>query len=365
MGIAEEQAAMKQMAKNSGGDGGALDDLPDEEFNMDFPRGPEEHATERPAAQAESETVSSDSDDDVDAQLSDSELKALQKPGAPATGEGEVAKSADGASSNDTPAAQAASAAADTAASTTTDAGKPAAQTEQPKSAAPQAAAAEPGATEAALSPAASAAPAAVPSEAQIGEVYNQWRRESEELLATEHYAIPEEELAEFEREPAKVIPRLMSRVYMDSVTAAIGQLTTHLPNMVRLIIEENAKYDAASNNFFERWPQLKEHEEDVRKQGVVFRRMFPQASEEDFINNVGASVMIAKRLDPTAGQVKTPGKAKPGNGQVQVQTPATAPAFVPAAAASAAPSARTPNPADENVFTRLNQEFSEDVDDF
>lgn len=186
------------------------------------------------------------------------------------------------------------------------------------------------------------------PSEQDIQQTYQQWRGQSEELLATHYYGLSPEVTAELELEPAKVIPRLMAKVYLDAMTASIGQMTMHFPRLVRLVNQQMTKEDESEGAFFKAWPQLKGKEDEIRRFGQAWRNLNPSASAEQFVNEVGAGVMVALRLDPT------PRASQPEPGRT--------PAFVPGIGAPPRNSGRSPN--GDNPFTNFNQEFEEDVDD-
>jgi hypothetical protein len=281
-------------------------------------------------------------DDDALAQTTDSDIAALAK------GDNEVG--ADGkvlAKPEDTtdPTGEEAKPAAPTPAAdpNATPGEAKTVETEQKPAAAPPAPAPAPGESE-------TPGEAKVPSEQDIQNTYQQWRGQAEDLLATQYYALQPEVQAELELEPAKVIPRLMAKVYLDAMTASIGQMTMHFPRLVRLVNEQMAKEDESEGEFFKKWPLLKGKENEIRRFGQAWRQLNPAAPAEQFVNEVGAGVMIALRLDPTQREVST--QIPDGN----------TPAFVPGIGAPPRGQGRSPN--GDNPFTQLNQEFEEDVDD-
>lgn len=195
----------------------------------------------------------------------------------------------------------------------------------------------------------------------EINQVYADWRRETETLLAEHHYKLTKEEIDEIEADPAKALPRHMARVYMDSVTAAISQITTHMPRLVRIVIEQDSASSKAENAFFEQWPELKEHSDTVVKIGQAYRQLNPNASEEEFINEVGAAAMVSLRLDPTNRRNGASNSTPKGNGR-DSQQQHNAP-FKPA---TSSPGALPKAPVDTNPFTQLDAEFDEEsTEDF
>lgn len=184
----------------------------------------------------------------------------------------------------------------------------------------------------------------------QLVETYNAWRKESEALLAEHHYKLPHELAEELELDPVKAIPKLMSKVYLDAVSAAIGQVTTHLPRMVRLVNEQEQANQESENAFFTAWPDLKAHKDDVIKIGQAYRAQNPHASAEDFINNVGAMTMVALK--------------KPIPGHTSNLQSVSSPAFVPAAQTPVG--GIPPKAKSTNIFSQLDNEmFEEDADLF
>lgn len=195
----------------------------------------------------------------------------------------------------------------------------------------------------AAPTPAPSPAPAS-PSAADITKVYTDWRTETEDLLAKHHYKLSEEDMAQIDAAPQEVLPRMMARVYMDAVSAAITQVLNYLPQTMRQVNEQERINSESENSFFGKWPALKEHKDSVLKIGQVYRQMNPQASAEQFINEVGAAAMVSLRLDPS-GVVQQP-----------VATPAPSAPFAPAAQTPQGGIAAPQKPV--NMFTKLNEEF-------
>lgn len=197
-------------------------------------------------------------------------------------------------------------------------------------------------------------APAAQTTE-QIQEKFKEWRGQSEDLLAKHHYALTPEQKTEMEANPAEFIPKMMSRVYLDAVTATLTQVTQFLPRMVEHINRQAVTTGKAENSFYERWPKLKDHGDMVIRVGQVYRSLNPMASAEDFINEVGAQTMVALRLSPEEIQAAiTGGKAaKPA-----------ATAAAPFRPATSTPSGGIAPAVQKNPFDALADEFEEEVEE-
>lgn len=192
------------------------------------------------------------------------------------------------------------------------------------------------------------AAPAAAPevkplTMEDIQKNYRESRANAEQLLATAHYAITPELAEELDTNMASAIPKLMAKVYMDSTTAAVSHMVTHLPQMIHAVIEGQKNAGEAETEFFKVWPQLQEQKDAVIKFGQAYRQMFPNASRSEFIQNVGAQVVVALKL-PVGG---TP------TAQQQQAAPSVAP-FVPAGAGGVGAGMPAPGSANLNPFAAL-----------
>jgi len=167
------------------------------------------------------------------------------------------------------------------------------------------------------------------PTEEELHEQYATWRTGAEEALAKGHYLLDEKTVEELEdpESAATVIPRLMSRVYLDAVTASVGHVLAALPQLITSMNEVQRQSDKSEASFFEAWPQLKDHRPDIIRLGQMYRQVFPQASEVDFVREVGSQALIALKIPMEAPE------AKPSAPVVKPFTPAVG-AGAPAGAA-------------------------------
>jgi hypothetical protein len=187
-------------------------------------------------------------------------------------------------------------------------------------------------------------------TEEEAAKLYGEWRSTTESLIAEHHYKLTEKDVAEFNENPAVFIPKAMSRVYMDSISAAFQQFTQYLPRMVDQVMTARQVREAKENTFFSKWPDLKPHRDAVLRMGAAYRAANPQATLDDFINEVGAQAMVALRINPQGQQ------------QQQSQPQVKEPTFRPATS-SGTPT--PPKPKSSNPFEQLTQDFSfEDLPD-
>ena len=154
--------------------------------------------------------------------------------------------------------------------------------------------------------------PAAQPelSPEQVHERFKQYREEAVTLLTEKHYNLSADQVKEIVdpetgmvngEKLAKTVSRVASQVYMDVVTAAMGQMVQNLPALIHRVQEARQTSQSHEAKFFEAWPDLKDHRDVVIRIGTAFRRANPTANLEQFVQEVGASAMIALRKTPTA----------------------------------------------------------------
>lgn len=156
---------------------------------------------------------------------------------------------------------------------------------------------------------------------------YADWRGKAEDALQREHYLLDEATVEALETDAAAAIPKLMSRVYLDAVTASVGHVMAAMPQLIGSMVQLQRQSDEVETRFFERWPQLTDHRDSVVRLGQAYRQVFPRASEEDFTRDVGAQTIIALRLPieaqpaPAPAPVPfTPAASSPPGGRPQVK---------------------------------------------
>lgn len=181
---------------------------------------------------------------------------------------------------------------------------------------------------------------------------YNTWREGIETNLAEGQYALSDDEVIEMDitQEAGKAHSKSMARVYMDSVTGAIGHITKAMPQLLEVALAKRNNESAAEAEFYAAWPGLNRatHGEVIGRLGRTYRTAYPQAPKADFIRDVGAQAIVALRIPLNEAPTKEVVKEIP---------PASSAAFKPAG--SGTPSGG-PQPK-ENPFTQLSIEFDEE----
>lgn len=144
----------------------------------------------------------------------------------------------------------------------------------------------------------------------QVHERFKQYREQAVTLLSEKHYNLSADQVKEIVdpetgmvngEKLAKTVSRVASQVYMDVVTAAMGQMVQNLPALIQRVTEARQTSQGHEAKFFEAWPDLKDHRDVVIRIGTAFRQANPKASLEQFVQEVGASAMISLRKTPTA----------------------------------------------------------------
>lgn len=187
------------------------------------------------------------------------------------------------------------------------------------------------------------------PTPEQMTEYYQNWRTQTEDVLAKTHYKITQEVMDELDTQPDIALPKLMAKVYLDAVTATMAQVNANFPRLVNEVLQRNKVGDEREQQFFEAWPDLKGEAPTVLRIAGAYRQMNPNATTDDFIREVGAQAMVTLRKP-------IPGMAN-GNG---------APPIIPAKAfkpAAATPPSTGAAPPPKNPYEVLNDSFDEDFD--
>lgn len=178
---------------------------------------------------------------------------------------------------------------------------------------------------------------------------FQQWRQNAEAVLSNSHYNLSQEDANQINIDPGQVIPKLMSRVYLDAVTAAVNVIAQSLPYTVMNTIDAHNGYQKNEDEFFGEWPGLRDHGAEVVRIGQVFRHLNPKASKADFIRSVGAQAALALGL--SAEQARgTPARQQPGQRMLR---------HVPPAASARHAPAQPSRPA--NIFEQMAQDTAED----
>lgn len=184
--------------------------------------------------------------------------------------------------------------------------------------------------------------------EPQVNQEELQAKRQAFQHRLEGRYAIPEGMVEKLADNPEEVLPTLLAGVHMDILENVSKLVDTQLARRVPTMVETHQveAQTAAKNEdaFFTAWPKLNnaKGKAEVEKIGAVYRQLYPDASAEDFVQNVGPQAMMALKIP------------------LVEDTPAPAPTPPPPAPLGAHGSApiSAPAPASPNEFTVLADEY-------
>lgn len=159
--------------------------------------------------------------------------------------------------------------------------------------------------------------------------------------LAKDRYALSEDQIGQLNSGNYEVISTLLATAHMDAVEATLSRVVANMPALVNGALDNREIFAKSEESFFQAWPQLspKEHSADIKRMGLAYRQLNPTATAEEFIRDVGAQVIIARKIP-----IPQPSDNK-GNGEGDP----VAPPFKPATAGGGvgAPAAKV-NPFEE-----------------
>ncbi len=114
-------------------------------------------------------------------------------------------------------------------------------------------------------------------------------------------YEMTPEEGIEFLDSPHEIVPKAMARLHvavLEDAVKAIGQL---LPQIVAREVQTIKTTTAHDKAFYDKWRKLDtpEYRKVVTRMGDLYKQHNPDATVEQFIQEVGAAAMIAFKIPP------------------------------------------------------------------
>lgn len=140
-----------------------------------------------------------------------------------------------------------------------------------------------------ATAPAPLQAPGMPPDQAKL-------RSDTEALIAKE-YALTEDEAQQFLIAPDKVVPAMAARMHLRLYEDVIRFLVAQMPTIQMDIHGRQQAATTAETAFYEAFPQLREHKQDVMDAARLYRSQFPQTDMKKAIADIGGYVMYKKGL--------------------------------------------------------------------
>jgi hypothetical protein len=153
------------------------------------------------------------------------------------------------------------------------------------------------------------------------------------DYIAEAMFKLTPADIEALETDVVGAVPKLLARTFVRAQQNFLVQMGRIIPQMIQrqsVLVQRNSENEG---KFFARWPDLKqaEHTDIVRKYAVTYRRMHPQATMEQMVEDLGPMIMMAARVTPSLHPAA--GGAGKGNGA----RAASPPPFVPAQGGPAA----------------------------
>ena len=125
----------------------------------------------------------------------------------------------------------------------------------------------------------------------------------------TKQYEMSPEDGIELLDSPHEILPAAMARLHvgvMEDTVKALGQLLPQIVARELGTIKTQASHEKA---FYEKWPKLDkpEYRKVIQRVGDLYRQNNPDALIDQFIQEVGATAMIAFKIPPDDMPVGTP----------------------------------------------------------
>ena len=147
---------------------------------------------------------------------------------------------------------------------------------------------------------------------AKVQADYQKWRGDAEELLATQHYALTEEQAEEFDSDIGKAIPKLAARLHMEVMQQSVAMIAGLLPKIMANVNQAQTVEAQRETEFFKEWPELTGHRDQVERLGRVYYQLNPQATFTEFMRDVGAQVAVSQKVDLSSRQPAVAETPKP-----------------------------------------------------
>ena len=109
-----------------------------------------------------------------------------------------------------------------------------------------------------------------------------------------QRFQMTEEESLQLLQDPAKVMPKLQARLFMDTFQTVMDTMKQLLPDAIENTLQVSQVRQEKVKSFFETWPKLDKakHGADIARAAQVYATLNPDATEEELIRDVGLQVM-------------------------------------------------------------------------
>lgn len=152
-----------------------------------------------------------------------------------------------------------------------------------------------------AAAPAPSPAPAAAEDNSPQGLVNQlvQHRESVLDALAGDRFKLSEAEVKALDTDAVGAIPRVMARVYYESMQSTLLHIQNLVPQMVMSVLRSQKANDEVENSFYSKFSALdrSKHASDVAQFAQLMRQSNPKITQDDLFAMVGAAVMAKHGL--------------------------------------------------------------------
>lgn len=133
----------------------------------------------------------------------------------------------------------------------------------------------------------------------ELAAAQKEWRKNTVEQLATEHFALDEETKAAFGDEASHSIARLQAKTFLDAVENSVQAVAQLVPQMIEQHLGQKRSNDELEQAFFTQWPALnkKDHGKTIMRFATAYRQAHPQMDATTFIRDVGVQVHVAEKI--------------------------------------------------------------------
>jgi hypothetical protein len=159
-------------------------------------------------------------------------------------------------------------------------------------------------------------------------------------LAKSPEFQLSEVEIEAINTDVTTAIPQLLAKAHVRAQASALRQMEQVIPAIMQRFMTAERARSKSEGAFYSRWPDLNPaaHGDLVNRFAATYRRMNPQASREQLIEEIGPMVMMAAKVAPSMMRPANGGVA-PQNGAPARRQPPPSP-FQPAVGGSAAPPA-------------------------
>lgn len=149
------------------------------------------------------------------------------------------------------------------------------------------------------------------PSQPQLSEAQRQELRGQAIMQLTQQYALSDEDANAFDTNPAEVLPKLAANLHLQVYENVVNSIMQRLPGALEGVIKSREVTTQREEEFFGRWPELREYKDQVSQLAYMWRQMNPKASSAKAREEIGKVAMAALGLSPQTSVAANPPPVK------------------------------------------------------